>query len=122
MSNTTIHSITIGPLNIPLLEPFTIATGSVAEARNVLITIINNYDLYKSERKRMPMEDVVENVMRKNVRIDPVMAGSNGRNVPAFTVRFTYEDRLMATRVVQDLDSRFISANQTDRSSASNQS
>jgi L-Ala-D/L-Glu epimerase len=39
MSRTTIRSVTIEPLNIPLLEPFTIATGSVSEARNVLITI-----------------------------------------------------------------------------------
>jgi chromosome segregation ATPase len=46
------------------------------------------------------------------------MAGSNGRNVPAFTVQFTYQDRLLATRVVQDLVSRFISANQSDRSTA----
>jgi L-alanine-DL-glutamate epimerase-like enolase superfamily enzyme len=40
MSSTTIRSVTAEPLNIPLLEPFTIATGSVSEARNVLITII----------------------------------------------------------------------------------
>jgi L-Ala-D/L-Glu epimerase len=40
MSSTIIHSVTVEPLNIPLLEPFTIATGSVTEARNVLITII----------------------------------------------------------------------------------
>ena len=39
MSRTTIRSISVEPLSIPLLEPFTIATGSVAEARNVLITI-----------------------------------------------------------------------------------
>src|SRR5574340_890562 len=39
MSSTTICSVTIEPLNIPLLEPFTIATGSVSDARNVLITI-----------------------------------------------------------------------------------
>jgi len=39
MSPTTIRSIIVEPLNIPLLEPFTIATGSVSEARNVLITI-----------------------------------------------------------------------------------
>ena len=39
MSRTTIRSVTIEPLNLPLLEPFTIATGSVSEARNVLITI-----------------------------------------------------------------------------------
>src|SRR5689334_15752858 len=39
MSRTTIQSITVEPLNIPLQEPFTIATGSVSEARNVLISI-----------------------------------------------------------------------------------
>ena len=39
MSRTTIRSITVETLNIPLLEPFTIATGSVSDARNVLITI-----------------------------------------------------------------------------------
>ena len=39
MSSTTIRSVDVEPLNIPLLEPFTIATGSVSEARNVLITI-----------------------------------------------------------------------------------
>src|SRR5436853_5638610 len=39
MPGRTIQSVTIEPLNIPLLEPFTIATGSVSEARNVLITI-----------------------------------------------------------------------------------
>jgi L-alanine-DL-glutamate epimerase-like enolase superfamily enzyme len=39
MSRTTIESITVESLNIPLLEPFTIATGSVSAASNVLITI-----------------------------------------------------------------------------------
>jgi L-Ala-D/L-Glu epimerase len=39
MPATTIRSIIVEPLNIPLLEPFTIATGSVSEARNVLITL-----------------------------------------------------------------------------------
>jgi L-Ala-D/L-Glu epimerase len=42
MPGTTIRSVTIEPLNIPLLEPFTIATGSVSEARNVLITATLN--------------------------------------------------------------------------------
>ncbi|HLI91469.1 MAG TPA: dipeptide epimerase [Ktedonobacteraceae bacterium] len=39
MALTTIHSLTAEPLTIPLLEPFTIATGGVSEARNVLITV-----------------------------------------------------------------------------------
>ena len=39
MPATTIETVAVEALNIPLLEPFTIATGSVSEARNVLITI-----------------------------------------------------------------------------------
>jgi len=39
MPRTTIRSVTIEPLNIPLLEPFTIATGRVSQAQNVLITV-----------------------------------------------------------------------------------
>lgn len=39
MAGTTIRTIAVEPLTIPLLEPFTIATGSVTTARNVLITI-----------------------------------------------------------------------------------
>lgn len=39
MSRTTIQSIAVETLDIPLLEPFTIATGSVASASNVLITM-----------------------------------------------------------------------------------
>lgn len=88
-------------------------------SRNVLTNIINNLDLYKSERKRMPMEDVVENVMRKNIHIIPMMAGSDGRAVPAFTVQFSYPDRLAVNRVVQDIVSKFISENTTTRSNAS---
>ena len=42
MPRTTIGSISVEPLNISLLEPFTIATGSVSEAQNVLITIMLN--------------------------------------------------------------------------------
>ncbi len=37
--HTTIRSVRVEPLNIPLLEPFAIATGSVTSARNVLITL-----------------------------------------------------------------------------------
>ncbi len=36
---TTIRSVRVEPLNIPLREPFAIATGSVDAARNVLITL-----------------------------------------------------------------------------------
>jgi len=87
-------------------------------SRNVLTTIINNFDLYKSERLRMPMEDVIDNVMRANVHIEPIMVGSGSRSVPAFNVRFIYRDRLLAQKVVADIVQRFISENLTNRSNA----
>jgi len=86
-------------------------------SRNVLINIINNHDLYKSERKRLPMEDVVDNVMKNNIHIIPMMAGAGARTVPAFTVQFSYSDRIEAQKVVQDVVSRFIAENQNNRSS-----
>lgn len=39
MTRTSIQSVVVEPLTIPLREPFTIATGSVSSARNVLITL-----------------------------------------------------------------------------------
>lgn len=39
MTPTMIIRVIVEPLTIPLLEPFTIATGSVNAARNVLITV-----------------------------------------------------------------------------------
>jgi polysaccharide chain length determinant protein (PEP-CTERM system associated) len=87
-------------------------------SRNVLTNIINNFDLYKAERKRLPMEDVVDNVMRKNLHVDPYLASSNGRSVPAFTVQFTYENRFQANKVVAEIVSRFISESVSNRSTA----
>ena len=91
-------------------------------SRNVLTTVINNFDLYKSERKRLPMEDVIDNVMRANVHIEPIIFGSGNRSVPAFNVRFTYPDRLLANKVVQNIVDRFISENLTDRSNITTES
>ena len=39
MARTTIRTVRVEPLNIRMLEPFTIATGTTEEARNVLITL-----------------------------------------------------------------------------------
>ncbi len=39
MARTTIRSMTVETLDIPLREPFTIATGSVTQAHNILITL-----------------------------------------------------------------------------------
>ena len=97
------------------------AMATTVLSRNVLTTIINNMDLYPRERKRLPMDDVIENIMRKDIHITPMMAGQGSRAVPAFTVQFSYPDRLLANKVVQDIVSRFIAENINTRSSATTQ-
>src|SRR5579862_2718700 len=83
-------------------------------SRSVLTTIINTYNLYPSERARLPIEDVIDS-MRKKISVIPVRTGSSDtgptRIIPAFAVQFSYEDRHLAQRVVQDLVGRFIDEN-----------
>jgi polysaccharide biosynthesis transport protein len=83
----------------------------------VLTTIINTYDLYKRERSREPIEDVID-TMNKNVAVNLVGERENSHAIPAFTVQFTYSDRLVAQRVVADLVSRFTEISQRNRTNA----
>jgi polysaccharide chain length determinant protein (PEP-CTERM system associated) len=87
-------------------------------SRTVLTTIINSFDLYKRERSRMPIEDVVEQ-MKNAIQIQPVGSSTGTADrLPAFAVSFSYDNRLTAQRVVQDLVSRFIDENIRNRSNA----
>jgi len=80
----------------------------------VLTTIINNHDLYKRERDRMPMQDVVER-MNKKIQILPWSVSAGTKNIPAFSVQFSYENRLLANQVTSDLVARFLDSNTRSR-------
>ncbi len=87
-------------------------------SRSVLTTIINSFGLYQRERSRMPIEDVVEQ-MKNAVQIQPVASPTGTTDhIPAFAVSFSYDNRLIAQRVVQELVSRFIDENIRNRSNA----
>lgn len=87
-------------------------------SRNVLTAVINDMELYPAQRKRLPIDDVVE-LMKKDIHITPMMAaGSNGRNVPAFTVQFKYDNRVLANKVVTLLVQKFTSEDINNRSNA----
>jgi uncharacterized protein involved in exopolysaccharide biosynthesis len=91
-------------------------------SRSTLTNIINTHGLYARDRARLPMEDVVENMRKKDVRISSVVnfnSGQNGRQVPAFQISFSYEDRIKAHKVCQDLVGRFINENTRDRTNQS---
>lgn len=81
-------------------------------SRTALTNIINSLQLYPRDRKRLPNEDVVEN-MRKDIKIGAVglLATQQSERVNAFRISFSYSDRLLAQKVCQELVTKFIDAN-----------
>jgi polysaccharide chain length determinant protein (PEP-CTERM system associated) len=84
-------------------------------SRTELERLITELDLYKEERARLPMQDVVER-MRSQLRVDPVIKGYGlDRDADSFYVRFSYPDPVMSRRVTERLGSLFINVNAQDR-------
>lgn len=92
-----------GTLSMP--DRVTSITQTVL-SRNTLRNIIQTFDLYREERAKGPIEDVIE-AMRRDISIGAVHEGSVGR-VPAFGIAFGYGNRHEAQRVVRDLANRLI--------------
>ena len=88
-------------LKVPANETDTLVpeTAKAALPRSLLVSIINERSLYVSERKAMPMEDVIER-MRRAISIRPA-----GRNRVA--VGFIDPDPSKAQGVTQMLAGRF---------------
>lgn len=92
--------------------------NSMAQAilsRTQLTNMINSYNLYPKDRRRLPMEDVIE-TMKKDVKIGlvgalPGAGGGGDQKVNAFQVTFSYDNRIVAQKVCQELVSRFIDEN-----------
>ena len=83
-----------------------VRTTQAAFTRNALVSIINDYNLYPRERRNMPMEDVIDNVMRREIQVRPVAPD-------LAQVSFAYEDPIAVQRVSQALIGRLIAANLT---------
>jgi len=90
-------------------------------SRSVLTNIINTFGLYPKQRAQQPTEDLVEDMKVNKIKITPVATMTSSgehRGVPAFSVSFSYENRLQAQKVVSDLVSRFIDESIRNRSTA----
>ncbi len=68
-------------------------------------------DLYRKELQRYPMEDVIQDMRLKSIRILPIEAPGGGRNASAFTISFSYSNRFKAHAVVQELVTKFTESN-----------
>src|SRR5439155_15896594 len=78
----------------------------------------NTYGLYKEELARWPLEDVIEDMRLKDIRVAPLQQSLNAapgqqqrQQYPAFEVRFAYNDRFIAQKVTTDLVARFLEEN-----------
>lgn len=81
-------------------------------SRTTLINIIQTLDLYDRDRRRLPMEDVVDRMKNKDLSFGQVttIQGQASR-AGAFPVSFKYEDRYKAQKVTKEIVSRLISEN-----------
>ena len=65
-------------------------------------------NLYRRERDSQPLEDVIERMRSRDIRVSIVnLAGQGNRPASAFQIEFAYPDRFKAQAVVQALISRF---------------
>ncbi|HEX9005799.1 MAG TPA: hypothetical protein VF889_00800, partial [Bacteroidota bacterium] len=88
-------------------------------SRTSLAEIIQkpSLDLYKRERARLPMEDIVQDMRNKYIKIIPISdvngAGGGRRFSSAFGISFAYIDRYKAQAVVRELVTKFTETNVT---------
>ena len=85
-------------------------------SRTALESLITTMTLYPAERKRLPLQDVVD-LMREDISVEVVTSKSQTQRdqAEAFYVRFSYPDRELATKVTERLGGLFIDMNAKDR-------
>jgi len=76
-------------------------------SRNSLAEIIQrpSLDLYRAERQRVPMEDVVQQMRRD------IMVRRDGREGSTISVSFAYPDRVKSPAVVRELTAKLVQGN-----------
>lgn len=90
------------------------STAQTVLSRQKLTDLITSLNLYPSERKRQPLEDIIEQMRHKDISMGQVTAvsspnsNSGSQPVAAFRLSFRYENRQLAQKVVEELKSQFI--------------
>ncbi|HTA46831.1 MAG TPA: hypothetical protein VK789_30515 [Bryobacteraceae bacterium] len=81
-------------------------------SRTSLSSIITDprLDLYKSERASQPLEDVIETMRTRDIKIT-ISSVPGERRASAFSIEFFYPDRVKAHDTVQTLITKFEEAN-----------
>jgi uncharacterized protein involved in exopolysaccharide biosynthesis len=109
-------SATIVPLTVnQMLTDRIMSMENEILSRTSLSAIIQDprLDLYKSDRDSKPLEDVIETMRTRDIKISiQSLPSGNGTRASAFSISFSYPDRLKAQQTVQALITKFTDANQ----------
>jgi polysaccharide chain length determinant protein (PEP-CTERM system associated) len=92
-------------------------------SRTQLEKLIADFNLFPDERRKVPMEDVIE-LMTKRVLIEPLATKETSQRdsrSEAFRVSFDYQDAVVAQKVVEKLASFFIDTNARERGTQADQ-
>lgn len=114
-----------GLLTMPLTVDMGQRVGQMTQSilsRATLTNIINTYQLYQKDRKRLPIEDIIETMRAKAINVQMIGGGtSSNTKTVAFNVSFKYDNRFTAQKVCQDLVTKFMDENIRERASSSSQ-
>lgn len=87
------------------------AIAQTVTSRSSLVAIITRFNLYRDERSRVPMEDVIE-LMRRDIRFESTKESQ-------INLSFSYPDRFRAQKVTAELVSRYMTENTRERATRS---
>ncbi|HSM79238.1 MAG TPA: Wzz/FepE/Etk N-terminal domain-containing protein, partial [Bryobacteraceae bacterium] len=98
------ESLVATNLNMTMQARITSLTESIL-SRATLTNIISTLGLYKKDLNTQPMDDVVERMRTKDIRISPVQTGavSGQDRVTAFQISYLYNNRFQAQKVTNEL-------------------
>jgi hypothetical protein len=81
-------------------------------SRTSLTGLITGLGLYKIQRGKLPIEDIIQDMRNHNIQIRPIHeAGGNRQDTVAFSISTTYPDPILAQAMNRELVTKFIDEN-----------
>jgi hypothetical protein len=99
------------PIAGAVVDPVLLSLRQVTLDRQFLASVIQEENLYPSERARLPANNLIDKML-KSIYIRPVaLASSRKGDAASFALQFEYSDPHAAQKVESELVSRFIRQN-----------
>jgi polysaccharide biosynthesis transport protein len=89
------------------------------QSRTMLTEAIKRLNLYEKDRKKEPIEDIIERIRKKReLEVIPIrssLASSNNNRTVSFMIQYKYTDRYKAQQMVKELTDAVVNKNEERR-------